>query len=59
MVQPHRHARFGPGNANFPIGVLEIANREIGVFQGFPYSFVFLLLQLCGFRHATIANGDD
>jgi len=59
MVQPHRHARFGPGNANFPIGVLEIANREIGAPRVSTTAFVLLLSQLCGFRHATIANGDD
>src|SRR5260370_4987727 len=45
-----RHASFGPGNANLPIGVLEIANREIGV----PGASTQLF---CSFCHNCVVFG--
>jgi hypothetical protein len=31
VTRPERAPGIGPGNANLPIGVAQIANREIGV----------------------------
>jgi hypothetical protein len=49
-----------PGNANLPIGVLQIANREIGVpRKGEAIEFVFLLKFPIGRGHIRSINIGD